>query len=257
MAKLHSTVTGPQPPWRKSTAAFKSAARAAAEVRAYEKEIARLAKNAKDDPDAILEALGCSKIDLHHGEGWRLVRTKQPSSLHEPLIRSRLCEILAEQVTKTIPSDLTCVSLLDGLLQNDRWKEVVKTTTGAYDFAHLLSQITASICFRWRKSDARETPENKSSLPRAIRLHAYPVVTQVINAWIAPRRLPGPLSSGLLLRELFGAPWYDIVLDFDENDFRAWDIRDTVSAANPAFLPGLVLDQAESFATPLPALEAA
>jgi hypothetical protein len=45
-------------------------------------------------------------------------------------------------------------------------------------------------------------------------------------------------------------------LDFDERNFRSWDVRDTVAAAHPVFCPYLVLEEAPSPALPLPALAA-
>jgi hypothetical protein len=223
---------------------------------AYIEQIASLSKEvtAGNDARLLLLALGCCEVKEPRGNGWRFERPKSPGAQHEVLISSTLQTLLHEHVRHRIPSNSDAISIVDGLQQNDRWREVIKTIDGAYDFAVLLAQMTASIWSGWTGVHSVETPKTKTDFTRSLRLRMIPIVTEITNEWIAPRKLPGGVTPKNLLGALFGDAWYSLFLEAGEEDLRNWDIRETIMAANPVFAPGLVSAQIDDIGLPLPDL---
>lgn len=130
-------------------------------------------------------------------------------------------------------------SLLDGLMQQNRWRNCLLTVDDAYDFACTLLKFSAQII--------HDKP------PSALSSAIGSVATPALNAWLRPA-IPFTTqpSVAALSSEMFGEAWCDFI--GPENMANGEAILLT-KALRPPFRQGLIEAQLEVESIDLPGLD--
>jgi hypothetical protein len=188
----------------------------------------------------LMGALGCHSV-------WGEISkfnpvNKQPPESQEPLVLDRFLCILRD--TAADPINKSCMSLIDGLSRNNRWRACVLDNDLAHDLAFVLATATAAMgpLAGFRKNTIYKTV-------------LAPAVCKMLNAWLAPSEaFKEPPTVSVLARAMFGDPWCAIN-GIDGCD--AYEAADIIRASRPRFLVGLVPTQSgEDIAVELPTMEA-
>lgn len=209
------------------------------QVAVFEQEVAGLVGELTDPATsvqivALLVALGCRLIyePLHL---W-MDEPDQPPVEAETLVRQTLAVALhAHLQSHNSPHDEFI--LLDGLLRNDRWRDLLEAPEKAYDFADLVLSICGA------------SPEVKR-----LRVTIENEMSVVFLTWLGLELDTYP-SAPDLAAAMFGSAWVDLITpdyiispSFPEH----FHVLAAMRATKPAFLPGLVTWQSKATALPLP-----
>jgi hypothetical protein len=193
----------------------------------YEDTIAALAARHLSDPglklplEALTVALGCSTIRRDGTTGiWSTTASPNPGVEHEQLVSDTLIRALQAQMHR-LGSTYCGLSILGGLVTNDRWRRCIGNADDAYAMATLLVLFT----------DGMFSTVNDPFLP-------------ILNGWISSEvpitKYPGPRSLSELF---FGRAWRSIVLEAD--DINGWEIPTLIQSTRPPFVPGLLAVSAD------------
>lgn len=197
--------------------------------------------------DSLWYALGCPYAAP---SGWRKetpVEPPQPDPSHEAIIVKTLVYALhLEQPLLTSEPPNNNISLLGGLLRQDRWQSCLHSHTTAIELA-------ASLTAFWESRPKTSTVE---TLLRKISVQ----VCAVLNEWLKPVTpfsgdpLGGPATTYDIARAMFGDAWCAIALSGLSDD-QHWQISEIIQSQRPPFLPGLLSADLETEYALLPVLE--
>jgi hypothetical protein len=198
----------------------------------------------------LLSALGCQHI-VHGNEIGRihstdtLITPDQPAAEFEPLIRTTLVRTLHPHVNRAGPvGTADDLSLMDGLLRNNRWKACLQTRETAFDLGLLLLYFF-------------EVHTNTVSGQRLFS-NVGSLVSDVANAWLRPEISfvmydDIRTASYQLALELFGEAWGTIALSETSNDPAS--IPMIIRTQRPAIMEYLLPPHLHQAPVPLPSLE--
>jgi hypothetical protein len=204
---------------------------------AYKKQISVLlkkmlvsrAKARYHDMRPLLEALGCR---MTHTSGAFLA----PSASDEVLVKDALLQVLRSGSGMGI-SYGDSFSILDGLAQNDRWRDLLHSQESARSLVDAIL-VVPQFQFEFRNTDP--------STPAVI------IALTILNGWLQPLvSFTSVPSYEALVRAFFGDAWCNIVADGLNMD--PGPLRRLIASDAPPLLDSLLLGVAVE-PLPLPAL---
>lgn len=175
--------------------------------------------------------MGCR--NLIYANGYRLVAPEQPRSNCEDVTRAALVVMLMHIDGVGPDSDIRGLSVLDGLLRNDRWRACLETPSGAYAFVALAARVIAL-------PDASAMAVI-SSEKDWLELHMETtfLAGDVLKEWLLPPSEARMLSPRMLAAALFGEAWCNIVID----GVRNLRLDRVIAETRPPFVHGLLPNQ--------------
>jgi hypothetical protein len=213
----------------------------------YEQRLTRVARrvltkaSAAVDFSPLARELGCRYVVDTPGEErtWHISGKSLPEAECEPKVRRTLLKAMHWQLARPVWHDSRGSSILSGLVQQERWRECLKSEDGAYAFAELIAH--------WSLAASNILlPLACVELRRAITID----VCAVLDAWL-PQDAPweGVPDTGRLLRLMFGEAWFSLVVN--DGDLREKTLSSIVRG-RPDFRPGLLPVQEARALPPLP-----
>jgi hypothetical protein len=192
----------------------------------------------------LLWALGLRTPRLHAErlEVWHGHRPIPPEPQYEDLVARTIVHALRVFAQRGTDQWLDVFPIIEGLVINGRWRACLETLDDAYYL------VTALKIFGARHGAMRLMETERSKLQHVL----APCVCEIVNAWVKPEHpFEGRISTGPLVRAMFGSDWHQVVAD--EAPF--WKIYDLVLRHRPRFLPGLLPEHFYAAAEPLPHLD--
>lgn len=191
----------------------------------------------------LVAALGCRNI-RYTGRGRYVDCPEQPDRSNEAFVVQELIAALRRQVPDYHLQQTDSLSLLDGLLLNERWRLCLASEDDTYS---LIAQI---LYFTWLVNDLLANPPVEG-----IRETLIPPLLSMLNSWLAP---PVPfleISKMIpLIRAMFGDVWCDLALP-DVGSMSHPKLIQFVLRARPPLLPGLLPFGIEAISIDLPSLD--
>jgi hypothetical protein len=194
----------------------------------------------------LFAALGCTHLTHLPARQDVLVKPDQPEPMYEKLVTQTLIELMHFQLKH--PSAITSeniLTLLDGLLKENRWRACLQDMDTATDFAILLAYF-------WNASMASGAGVDllNSVIPR---------VCEVLNEWVRPANPFKPFDGGRpvtydLASEIFGSTWCALALD--GHNISIWSTALIIHEQRPPVLAKLLPSHLQPTAVALPSLDA-
>jgi hypothetical protein len=186
----------------------------------------------------LLRALGCRYINVTKN---RIYDPYIPPIEHEAVVRATLLRTLKSNF-ETGGYHRDAISLLDGLLRNNYWRDCLESTDSALNFAMLLIAFT-------RQYQPNEAGASSDAKLRGVIL---PQLCQMLNEWMAPDEpFEDIISPRQMAGMLFGEVWCELFLG-DEK--QSWVIGNLVGAHKPPLAPGLLPAHLQAQPEDLPVL---
>lgn len=191
----------------------------------------------------LVAALGCKNI-RYVSRGCYVDIPTQPNPEYEPFVLQEILAALRRQIPNYRLQQTDSLSLLDGLMYEDRWRTCLEREDDTY------SLIAQFLYFTWLIDDLLRKPGTKD-----IREILVPPVLSVLNEWLAPAtpflNVPHTME---LVRVMFGDTWYALALP-DVSSLSMERTIGLVLGSRPPLRPGLLPVGVEAIAIDLPSLE--
>jgi hypothetical protein len=206
-----------------------------------------LTSNIADRMSSLAAAMGCHNVDMR-SSGPVVEELADLDPAHEGLVRKVLSRWLLHRRSGR---ELDNISMVDGFVRNERWRDCIQDNERAYRFA------TALICFAMSREDYlrgrfESAPNFKARL--AFWALVSPGAIAQVNEWLRPEQpFTEYPSSTELIKLVFGTAWYDLagLVPFNDMD----QVHDIIQAHRPPFLPGLLPVQLEQEVVALPTMD--
>lgn len=194
--------------------------------------------------DQLFKIIGCYSMERCEVQGWRITLPVAVDATHEAVVRDALRRITRRRIKTDWVDEAETMSLLDGLRENDRWRDYLPDVDMAHSLAAMLIEF-ADI-----EENVATFPPINIELARIV----APSVHHIISHWffpLAPKRERCPTAPEMA-RRIFGDAWVELMIDPKESGFRY--ISNMVRSTRPPFRQGLISEQAHSLAIELPTL---
>lgn len=164
---------------------------------------------------------------------------------HEQLIRDTWVVLLREQLGLGQPTGFMCWFIMDGLLENDRWRTLLGTESDAHAFAAFIVRFLVGSGLSGSRAVAVDPEDFDTSAAVQKKFRT------VLAPWLAPLDLSRPFTLSELARAFFGEAWCTLVMDANPRPVFLYHL---IMDERPPFMPGL-LTAAEPASEKLPDLD--
>jgi hypothetical protein len=162
----------------------------------------------------------------------------------EEVVKQSWLIVLQQHDATTTLAATVELHILEGLLTNNRWRELVQSEQDAYVFLGMIARYLRC-----------QVSNGGTAMPLSdYRVHGAigGLLRWSLSDWIQPRCIKGELTERDLACAFFGDVWCDLIYDVRENGSSLVTLMDETA---PPFLPGRISSDNERVAMALPALE--